>query len=362
MATSTCTGLLILAALVNSGDASRLVGVAAGGGGGDGSSSSSTVRTVSVREGVGSLHVAAVQRTQSIARRVLRTEASRHLLAGAAAGVVSNTAVAPLDILRLNLMVSAQKTNVLNLAKRIYAQGGVLEFWRGNTADVLRTIPSSAVRFYSFAVYKARLPAALPAFGPAGPPLALTSLLAGGFAGMTAMALLFPLETVRTQMATSSAAGGQSLVGYTRGLLDSQGVAGLYRGLPASLVSVMPYFAVRFGVYDILKRWHQSLSEHDLGSQYSAVYGFAAGFSASALTFPMEVVRRRAMVGTVGTNPLAAIPAILRDEGVAGLYKGYGVNVVKVAPSSAITFCVYEAMRKALDQFAAGPAERAPAR
>ena len=60
----------------------------------------------------------------------------------------------------------------------------------------------------------------------------------------------------------------------------------------------------------------------------------------------MEVVRRRAMVGTVGTNPLAAIPAILRDEGVAGLYKGYGVNVVKVAPSSAITFCVYEAMRK----------------
>ena len=62
MATSTCTGLLILAALVDSGDASRLVGVAAGGGGGDGSSSSSTVRTVSVREGVGSLHVAAVQR------------------------------------------------------------------------------------------------------------------------------------------------------------------------------------------------------------------------------------------------------------------------------------------------------------
>ena len=56
---------------------------------------------------------------------------------------------------------------------------------------------------------------------------------------MTAMALLFPLETVRTQMATlaaNGASGGVSMTAFTRGLVAQNGVRGLYRGLPASLI------------------------------------------------------------------------------------------------------------------------------
>lgn len=146
---------------------------------------------------------------------------------------MSNTIVAPLDILRLNLMVSTQATSVVRVARDIYAQGGVPAFWRGNTADVLRTIPSSAVRFYSFAVYKAWLPSYLALAHITAP--AVTSVLAGGFAGMTAMALLFPLETVRTQLATQSQ-GGISMIAFSRGLLAKNGVRGMYRGLPTSLL------------------------------------------------------------------------------------------------------------------------------
>ena len=57
---------------------------------------------------------------------------------------------------------------------------------------------------------------------------------------MTAMALLFPLETVRTQMATLAAngvsSGRVSMTAFTRGLIAQNGVKGLYRGLPASLI------------------------------------------------------------------------------------------------------------------------------
>lgn len=110
--------------------------------------------------------------------RLLHSSAARHLIAGAAAGVVSNTAVAPLDILRLNLMVSQKRTSVWKVAAGIYADGGVRAFWKGNVADVLRTIPASAVRFYSFAVYKAQLPAYLALASITAP--AATSVLAGG--------------------------------------------------------------------------------------------------------------------------------------------------------------------------------------
>ena len=174
-----------------------------------------------------------IKSLQRKAQNVLKSNAARHLIAGAAAGVVSNTAVAPLDILRLNLMVSSQKNSVLQVARQIYSQGGVFAFWQGNLADVMRTIPASAVRFYSFAVYRAALPAYLALASITAP--AVTSVLAGGFAGMTAMALLFPLETVRTQM-TSGALNGLGIIGFTRGLVQTNGVRGLYRGLPTSLV------------------------------------------------------------------------------------------------------------------------------
>lgn len=120
----------------------------------------------------------------------------------------------------------------------------------------------------------------------------------------------------------------------------------------------MPYFGIRFGVYDMLRRYHTAVTGSDsVPSQFAAAYGFAAGFSASGLTFPMEVVRRRAMVGAAASNFFKAAPAIVQAEGIAGLYKGYAINVVKVAPSSAITFFTYESVRKVLDSIASGGRE-----
>ena len=130
------------------------------------------------------------QQPQPSANHPKRRNAARYLLAGAIAGAVSNTVVAPIDILRLNLIVSNDKARPLKFARLIYQRGGIAGFWHGNTADVIRTIPASAIRFYCFAMYKT----GLQEMGLAIP--AAVSLIAGGFAGMSAMAACFPLETV----------------------------------------------------------------------------------------------------------------------------------------------------------------------
>ena len=72
------------------------------------------------------------------------------------------------------------------MIQRVHAQNGLAGFWRGNSADVARAAPASAIRFYAFAAYKAKLTAStvLPA---ALKGAASISLFAGGFAGMTAM-------------------------------------------------------------------------------------------------------------------------------------------------------------------------------
>ncbi len=145
-------------------------------------------------------------------------------------------------------------------------------------------------------------------------------------------------------MATIGAANGLSLFGYTSKLVKAEGISALYRGLTPSLISVMPYFAVRFGSYDILLRWRNSLGRGNCTGTDTAVIGAVAGLAASTLTFPFELVRRRAMIGSLGmTNPFTAMVNIARAEGFCqGLYKGFGLSLVKVAPSSAVTFFTYE--------------------
>ena len=83
------------------------------------------------------------------------------MVAGAVAGAISNTVVAPLDIVRIIMMNTKERISVAAVCSGLYAEGGVLAFWRGNTADVLRTMPASALRFFTFATSKRVLPLAV---------------------------------------------------------------------------------------------------------------------------------------------------------------------------------------------------------
>ena len=56
-------------------------------------------------------------------------------------------------------------------------------------------------------------------------------------------------------MAMAEGAQALSLMSFTRQLVRREGPSVLYAGLKPSLISVIPYFAVRFGTYDILLRW-----------------------------------------------------------------------------------------------------------
>ena len=103
---------------------------------------------------------------------LLASEGRVHLLSGATAAAVSNSIVAPLDLIRLNMMVAKTQVSAMTMARRIFAENGVPGFWRGNSADVARAMPASAIRFYSFALAKANLPTLLP--------IALATPLAAG--------------------------------------------------------------------------------------------------------------------------------------------------------------------------------------
>lgn len=72
------------------------------------------------------------------------------------------------------------------------------------------------------------------------------------------------------------------------------------------------------------------------------LYGALAAVTSATVSFPLEVVRRRMMMGTAKGNTITAIMQIAQNEGVGSRYKGVLLTWVKQAPQYAVTFCCYD--------------------
>eukprot|EP00918_Siedleckia_nematoides_P044627 GHVU01097581.1.p1 GENE.GHVU01097581.1~~GHVU01097581.1.p1 ORF type:complete len:309 (-),score=15.63 GHVU01097581.1:551-1477(-) len=91
-------------------------------------------------------------------------------------------------------------------------------------------------------------------------------LRAGGYAGVTAQFLIYPLEVVKTRLAVAAprtyAGGWDCLSGTYR----REGLAALYRGLAPSIIGIIPYAAIDLSCFETLKRaylrWHNYSDDH----------------------------------------------------------------------------------------------------
>lgn len=71
----------------------------------------------------------------------------------------------------------------------------------------------------------------------------------------------------------------------------------------------------------------------------------ASKLFALSLTYPYQVIRSRIQTDTTGDlypNILTTIKRTWNREGVKGLYRGLGTNLVRVLPGTCVTFVVYE--------------------
>lgn len=86
------------------------------------------------------------------------------------------------------------------------------------------------------------------------------NLASGGAAGASSLLFVYSLDYARTRLANDAKAakkGGErqfnGLVDVYRKTLQSDGIAGLYRGFNISCVGIIVYRGLYFGMYDSLK-------------------------------------------------------------------------------------------------------------
>ena len=92
----------------------------------------------------------------------------------------------------------------------------------------------------------------------------------------------------------------------------------------------------------------------DLETWQQLTAGAASGILADVCTHPLSTVKTRIQCQGAGgvtqkfSNPVSALFKMLRQEGLASLYRGIGVVVVAAAPGQCLYFGAYEGMRSLL--------------
>jgi hypothetical protein len=211
------------------------------------------------------------------------------------------------------------------------------------------------------------------------------SFASGALAGAAGTVASYPFDLLRTTLAAQGEPRVYSgMLDAARGITRRGGPSALYRGLGVTLVEIVPYAALQFGLYDALnaawadaaeKAVHERRASSSSSSSSSSwswydsdrlryfACGLAAGLCAKLATHPLDVAKKRYQVAglerslSYGRRVDPSLPArslaaclgdIWRREGARGLWKGSVPSVVKAAPAAAVTFVAYEAVAAAL--------------
>ncbi|RCV04980.1 hypothetical protein SETIT_1G044800v2 [Setaria italica] len=89
----------------------------------------------------------------------------------------------------------------------------------------------------------------------------------------------------------------------------------------------------------------EGISKHVSASKYLTAGGIAGAASRTA-TAPLDRLKVNMQVQTNRTTVAHAVKGIWREGGLLGFFRGNGLNVVKVAPESAIRFYTYEMLKE----------------
>ncbi|KAL7534331.1 hypothetical protein ACHAWF_004798 [Thalassiosira exigua] len=182
----------------------------------------------------------------------------------------------------------------------------------------------------------------------------LTSLIAGGLAGTSVDVALFPIDTLKTRLQSP------------HGFLAAGGFRGVYRGVVAAAAGSAPGAALFFGTYEAAKpkvaNYQRELRGEEAGegdgssSSYSPALthmtAASIGEAAACLVrVPTEVIKSKMQTNAAGSSTLASTVRLVLAERdgrafasgwLGGLYRGYGVTLMREVPFAFIQFPLYE--------------------
>ncbi|EZF29348.1 mitochondrial carrier [Trichophyton mentagrophytes] len=268
-------------------------------------------------------------------------------------------------------------SETIQMLRSIHVHEGWRALFKGLGPNLTGVVPARAINFYVYGNGK-RILNDYFRYDPNESPVAI-HLGAAAIAGIATGTATNPIWLVKTRMQldknASQQQGGRQAVRkrqYANSLdcirqtVRHEGIQGLYRGLSASYLGVSES-ALQWVLYEQMKRV-LAQREARLAADPTHVPGWtddviswggklvAAGSAklvAAVATYPHEVVRtrlRQAPTVPAGsgkaqlkyTGLAQCFKVVWKEEGMAGMYGGLTPHLLRVVPSAAIMFGMYE--------------------
>lgn len=159
--------------------------------------------------------------------------------------------------------------------------------------------------------------------------------LIGGSACALSSSILNPMDVVKTRM--QNVATKSTFLVNAVNIVRAEGILGLYRGLPASIIREMTYSTMRFGAYDPILRQITSTFNRSTpipADKYAAA--LLSGAMGAAFANPTDLVKVKFQAQLPNEvlpyrTTLGAFIYIFRTAGLKGLYKGGSTTTARAA-------------------------------
>jgi len=289
----------------------------------------------------------------------------RDFALGGISGAIAKTCTAPIE--RVKLIIQTQDSNprimsgevprytgIGNCFTRLYKEQGISSFWRGNFTNIIRYFPTQAFNFAFKDSIKKLFPKADPKkeFGK----FFLINMASGGLAGAGSLCIVYPLDYARTRLAADVGTGKRDFKGLGDCLIKTatgpKGPLALYNGFGVSVIGIIPYRGVYFGLYDSFREknpWKNDLGLLGIASKFGIAQcvAIAAGYA----SYPFDTIRRRLQMQSekpkekwVYKGTIDCFKTIVTKEGPAALFKGAGANALRTV-GSAMVLVLYDQLR-----------------
>jgi Mitochondrial carrier protein len=322
------------------------------------------------------------------------SDMTRRMVCGGLAGMIAKTATNPLERIKMlsqtgDHLKTSRTNSIIGIYQTIIRQEGVIGLWAGNGVNLVRIFPAKAVVFSTNDMYRNSmvhvhdiLTPLLQGTARSSSSItndsivsveslpAIYSFLAGGMAGMSASLVTYPLDLARGRISgkLASSRGHKTYNGILQTCVltvRDEGFRALYKGVTPTLIGAMPYEGIKFGTVGLLEKveggWY-STNPNDSPTTRSnsktigkkMLYGGIGGIMAGIITYPNDTVRRLLQIqGSRGdsnaiqfTGYWDCVRKTYEAEGVRRFYRGCTINIIRMAPNTAIQFGSYELLKQ----------------
>ncbi|KAK9809183.1 hypothetical protein WJX72_010986 [[Myrmecia] bisecta] len=272
------------------------------------------------------------------------------LAAGGVAGMVSRTATAPVDRLKMLLQIQdgVQGMTLKQGFQKMASEGTLRAFFKGNGTNVIKIAPETGIKLATNDRIKRYVVRDLDAITPG------QRMICGGMAGATAQMSIYPLELIRTRLAVCPDGTYKGIRHAFQTIVKQEGGKAFYRGLVPSLIGIVPYAGVDIATFEILKEHLLDVYDGNPPPASILCAGMMSSSIAQFASYPLALVRTRLQAQGAGGTPLKytgmtdVLRKTVKHEGFKGLYKGVLPNMIKLAPAAGISWFTFEEVKRLL--------------